>query len=48
MEIDVCNLVANAGLKLWKTHVHVPLMSSLHVTFLQFKVEPLSNNIPII
>lgn len=23
-EIDVCDLVANAGLKLWKTHVHVP------------------------
>lgn len=47
-EIDVCDLVSNAGLKIWKTHVHVPLMSYVHITFLQFKVEPVSNNIVIL
>lgn len=48
IEIGAYDLVANAGLKLWKTRICVPLMSSVHITFLQFKVEPPSNNIVIL
>lgn len=47
-EIGVYDLVASADLKLWKIHVYVSLMSSVYITFFQFKVEPPSNNIVIL